>query len=120
MVNLGKGDSSCLYGIKLASRSRGDTGRTYLGHEDILPSEAVERATIVVINGGNGDVCVLSQKVHGCHFGFGLNSGHESTGNPRYEFETINEGNYISLNRNQRHASWRCHNWDIPCGMCLR
>ena len=46
-----------------------------------------------MIDGRDGDVCVLSQKIHGCYFRFGLGSGHEPTGNPRDEFKPIDEGN---------------------------
>lgn len=58
-----------------------------------------------MINVGNGEIGVLSQKVHGRHFRFGFDSGHESASNPRHQFEAINEGNKISLYRNQRRAS---------------
>jgi len=74
---------------------------SYLGHEDIFSSETVERTTIVVINGRNGDVCVLSQKVHGRHFRFGLDSRHEPASDPRNKFKAIDEGDYISLDKNQ-------------------
>lgn len=105
VVNLGKGNPSCLYKIRLPLRPRKGNweGRRYLylGHEDILSTEAVVRAGVVVKDGGNGEVCVLSHKVHGRHFGFGLDSGHEPASNPRDELEPIDEGDQISLDGNQ-------------------
>jgi len=76
----------------------------YLGHEDILSTEAVVRTRIVVIDGRDGEVCVLPQKVHSCHLGFGLDPGHAPTGNPRDEFKAIDESNQISLGGGERRA----------------
>lgn len=55
----------------------------------------------MVVDRRNGDVCVFSQEVHGCDFGFGFDPGHEPTSNPRDEFEAIDKGNQISLGGDQ-------------------
>lgn len=53
-------------------------------------------------DGWNGEVCVLAQKVHCGNFRFCFDPGHESAGNPRDEFETIDEGDEISLGERQQ------------------
>ena len=76
----------------------------YLRHEDVLSTEAIVWIRIVVIDGRNGDSCIFPQKVHGCHFRFGLNPGYEPASDPGDEFKAIDEGNQISLGRGQRCA----------------
>ena len=73
-----------------------------------------------MIDGRDGDLCVLSQKIHGRYFRFGLGSGHEPTGNPRDEFKPIDEGNQISLDRYQQCVYRRKRSLDTPYGMCLQ
>lgn len=91
----------------------------YLGHEDVFSTEAVTRTRIVVIDGWNGKVCVLPQKIHGRHFRFGFDSGHVSASNPRDEFKSVDEGDQISLGGNKRRAYRRGWDLDIPYGTCL-
>jgi hypothetical protein len=92
----------------------------YLGHEDVLSTEAVVRVGVVVIDERNGEVCVLAQKVHGRDFRFGFDPGHEPASNPRDEFRAIDEGDQISLGRNRRRVPSRDWDSDVPCGTCLR
>ena len=107
VVNPGKRDPGCLERIRRPLRSPEVTARNrwhYLGHEDVLSTEAVVRTGVVVIDGRNGEVCVLSQKVHGRYFRFGLDPGHAPPSNPRDEFKAIDESNQISLGGGERRA----------------
>ena len=58
----------------------------------------------MVINGRNGEVCVLPQKVHGRYFRLGLDSGHAPPSDPGDEFKAIDESDQISLGGGERRA----------------